>query len=129
MRSILLALAAGQQRSGGPCEVSRALRSSHRRPPGPAAPLGPAAPPRAGRPAKGLRRPAKAGRPALRPPATARIRRSLALRAVLKPLPRYLADAPAFVFRRDLPGLVKVGRRQQAVGEQEIGEITRVTPF
>src|SRR5262249_2321277 len=53
--------------------------------------------------------------------------RSLALLPVLKPLPRYLADSIAFVFRRDLPGLIEIGRRQQAVGEQEVGEITRMT--
>src|SRR2546421_10173317 len=53
--------------------------------------------------------------------------RSLALRAVLEPLPRYLADALAFVFRRHPSRLVKIGRRQQAVGEQEVGEIARVT--
>src|SRR6516162_8425037 len=53
--------------------------------------------------------------------------RSLALLPVLKPLPRYLADPIAFVFRRDLPGLIEIGRRQQAVGEQEVGEITRMT--
>src|SRR6266576_1781840 len=53
--------------------------------------------------------------------------RSLALRAVLEPPPRYLADALVFVFRRHLPRLVKIGRREQAVGEQEVSEITGVT--
>jgi hypothetical protein len=47
----------------------------------------------------------------------------------LKPLPRHLAHAAAFVVRRGLPCLIKIGRRQQAVGEQEIGEITRVAAF
>src|SRR5207249_606364 len=61
------------------------------------------------------------------PPGPTRHPTSPALRAVLEPLPRYLADALAFVVRRDLPCLVKVGRRQQAVGEQEIGEIAGVT--
>src|SRR5579862_8651244 len=52
---------------------------------------------------------------------------SLALRAVLEPPPRYLTDALAFVFRRHLPRLIEIGRREQAVGEQEVGEITGVT--
>src|SRR6516165_3726590 len=56
-------------------------------------------------------------------------RRSGAFRTVPKPLPRHVADAAAFVFRRDLPGLIEIGRRQQAVGEQEVDEITRVTAF
>src|SRR6516165_4744719 len=47
----------------------------------------------------------------------------LALLAVLEPLPRYLAHAVALVFRRDLPGLIEIGRRQQAVGEQEVSEV------
>jgi DNA-binding NarL/FixJ family response regulator len=50
-------------------------------------------------------------------------------RAVLKALPRHLADAAAFVFRRGLPGIIKIGWRQQAVGQQEVGEITSVTAF
>src|SRR5438067_13914787 len=53
--------------------------------------------------------------------------RSLALRAVLEPPPRYLADALAFVFGRHLPRLIEIGRREQTVGEQEVGEITDVT--
>ena len=48
---------------------------------------------------------------------------SLFLRAVLEPLPCYLADARALILRRHLPRLVKVSRRQQAIGEQEVGEI------
>ena len=50
-------------------------------------------------------------------------------RAVRKPLPRHLADAVAFVFRRGLPGVIEIGGRQQAVGQQEVGEITSVTAF
>src|SRR6516164_1156841 len=56
-------------------------------------------------------------------------RRSVAFLAVPEPLPRHVANPAAFVFRRDLPGLIEIGRRQQAVGEQEVGEITRVTAF
>src|SRR5512140_3555304 len=52
---------------------------------------------------------------------------SLALLAVLEPLPRYLAHAVALVFRRDLPCLIEIGRRQQAVGEQEVGEMAGMT--
>src|SRR5271163_1782304 len=55
--------------------------------------------------------------------------RSGAFRAVLKPLPRHLAYATAFVVRRGLPCLIKIGRGQQVVGEQEVGEITRVAAF
>src|SRR6516165_2395864 len=52
---------------------------------------------------------------------------SLAFLPVLEPLPRYLADAVALVFRRDLPCLIEIGRRQQAVGEQEISEVAGMT--
>src|SRR6476659_976331 len=51
----------------------------------------------------------------------------LALRAVLESLPRYLADARALVLRRHLARLVKISRRQQAIGEQEVGEIAGMT--
>src|SRR6266571_9498086 len=62
------------------------------------------------------------------PSAKAALRsRSPSLRAVLEPPPRYLADALAFVFGRHLPRLIEIGRREQAVGEQEVGEITGVT--
>src|SRR5256714_3753967 len=52
---------------------------------------------------------------------------SLLLRAVLESLPCYLADACALVLRRHLPRLVKIGRGQQAVGEQEVHEIAGMT--
>jgi DNA-binding NarL/FixJ family response regulator len=50
-------------------------------------------------------------------------------RAVLKALPRHLTDAAALVFRRGLPGIIEIGRRQQGVGQQEVGEITSVAAF
>src|ERR1700733_12758970 len=50
-------------------------------------------------------------------------------RPVLKASPRHLADAAALVFRRGPPGVIKIGRRQQGVGQQEVGEITSVTAF
>jgi DNA-binding NarL/FixJ family response regulator len=50
-------------------------------------------------------------------------------RAVLKASPRHLADAAALVFRRGPPGIIKIGGRQQGVGQQEVGEITSVPAF
>src|SRR5206468_5029038 len=54
-------------------------------------------------------------------------RGSFLLRAVLEPLPCYLADARALVLRRHPARLVKISRRQQAIGEQEVGEIASMT--
>src|SRR6266567_6767357 len=62
-------------------------------------------------------------------PTRARARSRPAFRAVLEPLPRRLADAAALVGRRGLPGLVEIGRGQQAVAEQEVGKVTRVPAF
>ena len=44
-------------------------------------------------------------------------------------LPRHLGYATAFVVRRGMPFPIKIGRGQQAVGEQEVGEITRMAAF
>jgi amidase len=55
--------------------------------------------------------------------------RLFTLRAVAQPLPGQLADAVAFVLLAQQPGLVQVGRSQQAVREQEPDEIPGVAAF
>src|SRR5260370_37018566 len=65
----------------------------------------------------------------------ARTHRALSLaclrvfRAILKPLPRHFADAIAFVIRCGLPGIIKIGWRPQAVGQQEVDEMKGLTSF
>src|SRR6202012_4142208 len=52
-----------------------------------------------------------------------------ALRPVPEALPGGLADAIAFIPLGEQPCLIQVGRGQQAVREQEPGEVARVTPL
>jgi amino acid efflux transporter len=53
----------------------------------------------------------------------------LLLHPVLQPLPGQLALAAALIGQRDPLGLVEIHGGQQAVGEQELGELARVAPL
>ena len=53
----------------------------------------------------------------------------LLLHPVLQPLPGQLALAAALIGQRDPPGLVEIHGGQQAVGEQELGQLARVAPL
>src|SRR5215475_9485270 len=48
---------------------------------------------------------------------------------VLQPPPGHLALAAALIGHRDLPGQLEIGARQQSVCEQELRQLSRVTPF
>jgi amino acid efflux transporter len=53
----------------------------------------------------------------------------LLLHPVLQPLPGQLALAAALIGQRDPLGLVEIHGGQQAVGEQELGQLARVAPL